>query len=403
MTATAYPVPGRDHGPRHWVSVRRGVAAAGAVAAAALGLAACGGIIGSMIGTQQALRNAGYQSVSVHFDFTQAGGAVDAAVSVAAPPTQSDVTGVADIVWHHVSQRFDTLDVTVHGTGSGAGEVASHTYSFAELEGAFGTRNPSWNRTSITQSAKQIGYVVLGGIALVVVAVLVVALALAGRKRRQRKEWGPAGPPWGDGTGVPMWPAPPAPPAPAGWPQPGHPRGVWYAPEPPPPVPMWSPAPDASAQPAAAWPAAQRAAAEPAPGEWLGSRVAPASTPEPPPQPTPAAAWWPGSGGPHPPPAPGPDGSAPGWSAAPGWSSAPSVPAAPTSVWLPPPSGSGPPVASRSEADPPAAPAGSHEAEPAADPLPPPVGPPPDSGHPRPTDHPPSGGDGGWGPPSPAE
>ena len=227
------------------------VRAAGVVIAllvAMVGVAGCG-VISSMVDTEQALQAAGYQSVSVHYSFPGSGDRVDVHVSVAAPPTQGDVRDVASVVWHHLQNRFRILNVSVRGTGSGGGQVASASYSFPALQALFGPRNPSWNSTSIRQSAEHLGFAILAGIGLIGAVVAVVAVVMTRRNRRRRSPWG-GGPPWSGGGGAPMWPPPPGPPpgywSPApGWtpaPQPGPPTAppAWSPPSPP--APPWAPA-----------------------------------------------------------------------------------------------------------------------------------------------------------------
>ena len=79
--------------------------------ALAVALAGCG-VLSAEMDTQQGLRDAGYQSVSVHLAFNRGGDRVDVHVSVAAPPTQDDLRSVAQVVWQRLHERFSTLDVT---------------------------------------------------------------------------------------------------------------------------------------------------------------------------------------------------------------------------------------------------------------------------------------------------
>ena len=72
-------------GGRRRASRTRTALAVVGILTATLGLAGCGGLVGSYVGTQQALRNAGFQSVSVHFHFANSGDRVAANVAVAAP------------------------------------------------------------------------------------------------------------------------------------------------------------------------------------------------------------------------------------------------------------------------------------------------------------------------------
>ena len=70
-----------------------------AILAAGLMLAGCGGLIGSYLGTQQALRDAGYQSVSVHF--TSPGRVTGRTSMWRSPPRPPRPTSadVASVVW----------------------------------------------------------------------------------------------------------------------------------------------------------------------------------------------------------------------------------------------------------------------------------------------------------------
>jgi hypothetical protein len=212
------------------------------LALALVALSGCG-VVSALLDTRQGLRDAGYQSVSVHFDFGGVGGRVTAHVAVAAPPTQADVRDVASVVWHQLHERFDTLDISVRGTGTGAGQVANQTYTFAELQAMFGARNPSWDRTTVKHSAEQLGFAVIA--AIVVVAAAIVAGVLLTRRRRRRGIWGGGGPPWAGEGRAPLWPPPPGPPASPLW-APGRPappaEGSWEPVVGVPPSPAGSPA-----------------------------------------------------------------------------------------------------------------------------------------------------------------
>ncbi|HEY3811115.1 MAG TPA: hypothetical protein VGL49_06750 [Acidimicrobiales bacterium] len=211
--------------------------AAGSVAALlvalAVALSGCGAV-SALLDTQQGLRDAGYQSVSVHFAFNRGGDRVDVHVAVAAPPTPDDVRSVASVVWQRLHQRFTILDVSVRGTGTGAGQVLTGTYTFADLRGMFGARDPRWDKTTIGQSAEHLGLAIVGSLAAAAVAVAVIAIVITRRNRRRR-------PPWGGG-GAPLWPPPPGPPSPDWSPAPPTPAG-------PPPGPVWSPGPPPPGRP----------------------------------------------------------------------------------------------------------------------------------------------------------
>ena len=101
-------------------------------------LGSCG-VISAMLDTQQGLRDAGYQSV--HIGFHNNGGAddIDVSVTVSAQPTQNDAADVASVVWAKLNERFDNLDVTVHGNGTSV----SRRFSFDELQQTFGRVTPA--------------------------------------------------------------------------------------------------------------------------------------------------------------------------------------------------------------------------------------------------------------------
>lgn len=224
-------------GPRPARRIRAAGPIAALLVALAVALAGCG-VLSAQLDTQQGLRDAGYQSVSVHLTFNSGGDRVDVHVAVAAPPTQDDLRSVAQVVWKRLHERFSTLDVSVRGTGAGAGEVTTGVYTFEDLQLLFGPRNPSWNKTTISQSAEHLGLAVIGVVVAVVVVVAVIAVVVTRRNRRRR--------PPGGGGGPPLWPPPPGPPGPGwapGWtpPPPGPAPGPVWSPGPPPPGQPWTP------------------------------------------------------------------------------------------------------------------------------------------------------------------
>jgi hypothetical protein len=195
-------------------------------------LAAGCGALSALIDTQQSLQNAGYQSVHVGFHANGQADDVDVGVTVSAAPTQADSLNVASVVWAHLHERFDYLDVTVHGTGPSV----TTDYSFGNLQQTFGPRNPSWDKTTVAAGTEQLGFIIIGAIAAIGVTIAVVAILVTRARRRRRGPpgWpggqGPAGRPgvqgpagWPGGTGpaggvapgYPMWPPPPQPPRPA--------------------------------------------------------------------------------------------------------------------------------------------------------------------------------------------
>lgn len=155
-------------------------AAAAAVAALGLGLVLVGcGAIGSLVSTQDGLRGAGYGSVSVGIS----GDNLKASVSVPGAPGASDAKGVARVVWRDFHDRFDTLDVTVHGRGP----TLQQRYSFGEVEQMFGPRNPSWNRTTLLADTTRVGEEVVGVLVAAAVVVAVVVTVVVRRRRRRRR------------------------------------------------------------------------------------------------------------------------------------------------------------------------------------------------------------------------
>jgi hypothetical protein len=181
--------------------------------AAAL-LGSCG-VVSAMLDTQQGLKDAGYQSV--HVGFHDNGGAddVDVTVTVAAEPTQTDTVNVASVVWAKLHERFDNLDVTVHGGGTSV----SRRFTFDEIQQTFGARNPSYNSTTVSDSVKQLGFGVLAGLAFAGVVITVVIVLTRKRRRKRQAVWAGGSP----GPGGYWTPGPPSQGAP--WPG-GHPPGA---------------------------------------------------------------------------------------------------------------------------------------------------------------------------------
>jgi hypothetical protein len=191
----------------------------------ALVLGGCSAL-SSLLSTRDGLRNAGYQSVSVK----PSGNDLDTTVTVNALPSQDDVHGVAGVVWNDFHERFDNLNITVHGQG----QTLRQSLSFDEVQQMFGPRNPAWNRTTITGATKQLGFVVLGVVAVVVVIVVVIIVLVVRRKRRRRPQppWTPY-PPYGQ-PGYGGMPGPYGPPPAAG---PTYGAPPYYPPPSEPPLP----------------------------------------------------------------------------------------------------------------------------------------------------------------------
>ncbi len=205
------------------------------VAAAAL-LAGCSAL-SALLDTQQALQDAGYQSVHVGFHTNGSADDIDVSVTVSAAPSQADAVNVASVVWARLHERFDFLDVTVHGTGS----AVTNDFSFDELQQMFGPRNPSWNQTTVAAGNQQLGFIIIGVLAAIALAIVAGAVFFTRRRRRRAPPGWPGGP---GGLGPAAWPGgPPQPGWPGGPPQPGWPGGPGPAGGVSPGYPMWPPPP----------------------------------------------------------------------------------------------------------------------------------------------------------------
>lgn len=227
-------------------------------------LAGCGAVT-TLIDTSQALRDAGYQSVSVSFRLGS-GDEVDVSVKVAAPATLTDADDVAHVVWNKFHERFQSLHVTVQGT---AGTTVERLYAYSDLVSMFGARNPAWDRTTISSATTRLGAYVIVGLVVAGGVVAVVAV-VATRRSRRRRNGGPGGYPGGPGgyPGAPAYTGAPAYPGDAGgrW-QPGvgwqpnggrtpQPKGDWRpAGGSPAPDPLWPPpdGPPPGRAPAGGW------------------------------------------------------------------------------------------------------------------------------------------------------
>lgn len=228
-------------------------------------LVALGGCsaVSTLFDTENALRDAGYQSVSVHASFSGSVSTIDVSVKVYAFPTTGTASDVAGIVWQKFHERFDYLHVTVHGDGS----TLSQTYTFDQVQQLFGPRNPSWNRTSVKSAYTDVFLeVVVGVVALGLIIVGIVLLTTRRRRRQRAAGWagGPGWVPYGPGPGpygpgpyasggpggpyAPSGSYPPAGPYPPGGPPPAAgppPSGAGYPLWEPPAHPPQSPAPPA--------------------------------------------------------------------------------------------------------------------------------------------------------------
>ncbi len=188
------------------------IVAAFAVASITL-LSGCSAL-SSLVGTEDALQNAGYQSVHVSPHASHGGDYVTVSVRVQAAPTPQDASNVARVVWQKFRERFDHVNVTVHGTGPDIHQTFTH----AELESMFGARNPSYDKTSISRADTELGVEVIGGVVLILVAIVAIAVLVHRRRSRRRQAaldatagigWYAGGTPWNPGTGDPRsqgWP-----------------------------------------------------------------------------------------------------------------------------------------------------------------------------------------------------
>lgn len=228
-------------------SVARRVSPVVALAALLVTLLGACGPISAVIDTQQALTNAGYQSVSVNFSVSN-GDEVKVSVTVNALPSQTNADDVARTVWQKFHERFDFIAVTVHGSGP----AFSRDYSYSDLVTLFGPRNPAYDRTSITSATQQLGLIVIIVVVVLIAGAGVTAVLVRRRRRGRRPPPSPPGtPPWMQGgapaggpqppASYPMWPPPQGPPpgrppqsAPAGSPPGPEPATAW-PPAPPPP------------------------------------------------------------------------------------------------------------------------------------------------------------------------
>jgi hypothetical protein len=198
------------------------------------------GPIAATIDTQTALRDAGYQSVSVNFSVGNTD-EVRVSVTVNAEPTLSDADDVAHIVWNKFHERFSLLAVTVHGSGPSV----TRDYSYSDLVTMFGPRNPAYDRTSLSSATTRLGVIVIVVLVVLAAAVVLTVVMVTRRRRRRAPAWPAGGPPWMQG----------------GQPPGGHPpgRGPWQpgGPPPPPPGGPWQPGtspPPGPAQPPASFP-----------------------------------------------------------------------------------------------------------------------------------------------------
>jgi hypothetical protein len=196
-------------------------------------LGACGGVVGSVLSTRQALDDAGFSHVSVSL-----GGETNVKVSATVDQNASaaEVREIAAIVWRDFHERFDFVDITLHA----ADRTERGSLPFSPLQQEFGARPAADNRTTIRSGIVHVGLEVLGGSAVVVLVIIVLIVALVRRRRRRPRlrpgPWTAPGPPDAALPGATppnaIWP-----PAPGGSPGSGPTPGAdapWGAPVPAP-------------------------------------------------------------------------------------------------------------------------------------------------------------------------
>jgi hypothetical protein len=201
------------------------------VAVAALLATLLGGCgpISALIHTQQALTNAGYQSVSVNFNVGNQD-QIKVSVTVNATPSATNSDDVAHVVWDKFHERFSLLSVTVHGSGP----AFQRDYSYSDLVSLFGPRNPAYDKTSVSSATQQLGLIVVIVIVVLILGVVLTVIMVRRRRRGRTPPWTPGGPPWTQGGPPPGGGAPPP------WVQ-GGPNGVPQYPQQPASYPMWPP------------------------------------------------------------------------------------------------------------------------------------------------------------------
>ncbi|HEY1732886.1 MAG TPA: hypothetical protein VGG23_00465 [Acidimicrobiales bacterium] len=228
---------------------RAGVIVAVIVTATVL-LAGCGGVIGSIVSTQDDIRSAGFGNAKVGL----AGGDNDVTISAgtAGAPANAAFDQIAGIVWKQFHVRFDVLRITLHGDG----RTVEESLSFATMQRDFGARSPADNKTTLRGGLLRFGIIAVVVVVVVLALAAVIVLLLVRRSRRRRRRspppgaWGPGQP--GPGQGgygpAPQGPGPRAPghggsgPSNEAW---GQPRdaGAWGRPVDPPAASSEDPGP----------------------------------------------------------------------------------------------------------------------------------------------------------------
>ena len=145
--------------------------------AAVLVLAGCGRAQG-VVDTRRALEGAGYREVDVDL---RAGSGIGVARVDAAPDGPAPETA-ARVIWETLPVQFDQLIVAVGG--------ATTPYSYEELTGRFGPRDPSLDGKQIDEQVVRSGLRLMlllsAGALLSVGFVVVTALAVVRATKRAR-------------------------------------------------------------------------------------------------------------------------------------------------------------------------------------------------------------------------
>ena len=146
---------------------------------AALVLGACARVQG-VADTRRALKHAGYSDVDVSLETTGVLGFVTVELSTAGAPR---LERAAEVVWDTLPVRFYTLLFAVDGQ--------SVSYTYDDLQGLFGDRDPSLDRRQVDEEVVKSGLKLMllltaGAVASVgvVVALGLPALRAARRVRR---------------------------------------------------------------------------------------------------------------------------------------------------------------------------------------------------------------------------
>lgn len=172
--------------------------------AAALVVAACGAV-GGTISTFRALGEAGYSNPQL----SSTGGEISMTVRRDAEDLDAAAARAAEIVWRKLPFPIDTLTVVCE---NGFGGQGSFRATRAELEAAFGERDPKLDEPVSDSELRRVGLIALALLLLglaVLAAIVVTIVVLVRRSRRSAHR--PPPPP----------PLPPPPPPPA---SPYHPQ-----------------------------------------------------------------------------------------------------------------------------------------------------------------------------------